>query len=225
MLLSPLFRPVQHDILSYRNGRMGVSAVPGSGKTFTLSHLAARMVERLTESGAAEEQEVLIVTFSNSAVNSFKARIATIVQARSGLVPYIGYRVRTLHGLAHDIVRERPALVGLAEDFRIMDERAAAGMRREAVDSVLKTSSDLLLPYIAEESQTDEGNARRFQMHDLPDLAVGIADSFIKQAKDQALDPAKLRQQLEEYKCDLPLAQIALEVYDTYPRSLAYRGA
>ena len=104
---------------------MGVAAVPGSGKTFTLSHLAARLVERLTEHGLAEEQEVLIVTFANSAVNSFKARIADIVQTQRGLLPYIGYRVRTLHGLAHDIVRERPSLVGLSEDFRIMDDRAA----------------------------------------------------------------------------------------------------
>src|SRR5579871_3787900 len=109
----PLFRPGQNDIFNYRNGKLGVAAVPGSGKTFTLSHLAARLVERLTESGVAEEQEVLIVTFANSAVNSFKAKIADIVQTRRGLLPSIGYRVRTLHGLAHDIVRERPSLVGL----------------------------------------------------------------------------------------------------------------
>ena len=31
-----------------------------------------------------------------------------------GLLPHVGYRVRTLHGLAYDIVRERPDLVGLA---------------------------------------------------------------------------------------------------------------
>ncbi len=51
--LNPLFRPGQHEILNYRGGKVGVSAVPGSGKTFTLSHLAARLVERLTESGFA----------------------------------------------------------------------------------------------------------------------------------------------------------------------------
>ena len=30
-------------------------------------------------------------------------------------MPPWAYRVRTLHGLAHDIVRERPDLVGLAD--------------------------------------------------------------------------------------------------------------
>src|SRR6266478_3179426 len=147
-ILNPLFRPGQHDILNYRGGKLGVAAVPGSGKTFTLSHLAARLVERLTEHGLAEEQEVLIVTFANSAVNSFKARIGDIVQTQRGLLPYVGYRVRTLHGLAHDIVRERPSLVGLSEDFRIMDDRAAAALRREVVDEMLKTSTDLLKQYV-----------------------------------------------------------------------------
>src|SRR5262245_25571171 len=142
--LNPLFRPGQHEILTYRGGKVAVSAVPGSGKTFTLAHLAARLVERLVESGAAEEldQEVLIVTFANSAVNSFKARIAEIIETQRGLLPYIGYRVRTLHGLAHDIVRERPALVGLTEDFRIVDDRMATAMRREAVDNLLRTSGE-----------------------------------------------------------------------------------
>jgi len=31
--------------------------------------------------------------------------------------------VRTLHGLAHDIVREKPASVGLETQFSIIDER------------------------------------------------------------------------------------------------------
>ncbi|MEP7290003.1 MAG: ATP-dependent helicase [Chloroflexota bacterium] len=224
-ILSPLFRPEQNDIMSYRSGKLGVAAVPGSGKTFTLSNLAARLVERLVENGTAEEQEVLIVTFANSAVNSFKARIGNIVTTQRGLLPYIGYRVRTLHGLAHDIVRERPSLVGLAEDFLIMDDRAAAAMLRETVDSLLKTSGDMFNQYLDDDFRADEKNVRRIQMHDLPELAVGIADAFIRQAKDQLLDPTELRQRLEDSGEDLPLARFGVEVYETYQRGLAYRGA
>ncbi|MBL1156145.1 MAG: hypothetical protein D8M51_14610, partial [Ignavibacteriae bacterium] len=52
-------RPSQTEILRYRGGRMGISAVPGSGKTFTLSALAAQIIS----SGALEaDQDVLIVT-------------------------------------------------------------------------------------------------------------------------------------------------------------------
>ena len=37
-------RPKQAEVLAYTGGKMGVSAVPGSGKTQTLSALAAKLV-------------------------------------------------------------------------------------------------------------------------------------------------------------------------------------
>jgi DNA helicase-2/ATP-dependent DNA helicase PcrA len=37
-------RPNQAQILAYQQGRMGISAVPGSGKTHTLSYLAAQLL-------------------------------------------------------------------------------------------------------------------------------------------------------------------------------------
>ncbi|MBZ0309173.1 MAG: UvrD-helicase domain-containing protein, partial [Anaerolineae bacterium] len=116
------FREAQRKIIEeYQGGLMGISAVPGSGKTFTLSYLAARLVQELAREYVPYEREVLMVTFANAAVNSFKSKIADILQRERRMLPYVGYRVRTLHGLAHDIVRERPGLVGLAEDFQIVD--------------------------------------------------------------------------------------------------------
>ena len=112
-------RPKQNEVLRYRHGKMGVSAVPGSGKTQTLSYLAANLIA----SGVLEDdQEVLIVTLVNSAVENFSRRVAGFIEEQ-GLLPNLGYRVRTLHGLAHDIVRERPSLVGLSNDFQIIDDR------------------------------------------------------------------------------------------------------
>ncbi|RLC55473.1 MAG: ATP-dependent helicase, partial [Chloroflexota bacterium] len=121
-------RPKQQEVLEYRGGKMGVSAVPGSGKTYTLSYLAAQLVA----SGMLEDDhEVLVVTLVNSAVDNFAGRVAGFVKER-GLLPNLGYRVRTLHGLAHDVVRERPALVGLADDFQIVDERESDRILQEA---------------------------------------------------------------------------------------------
>ena len=38
-------RPEQQAIVhGYSGGKLGIAAVPGSGKTFTLAHLAARLV-------------------------------------------------------------------------------------------------------------------------------------------------------------------------------------
>jgi superfamily I DNA/RNA helicase len=61
-------REKQAEVLEYAGGRMGVSAVPGSGKTQTLSALAAKLVR---ESRLEFDQEVLIVTLVNSAVENF----------------------------------------------------------------------------------------------------------------------------------------------------------
>src|SRR3990172_5499669 len=118
-------RPKQEEVLEYQGGTMGISAVPGSGKTFTLSLLAAKL---LADRKIEEDQEILIVTLVNSAVENFRQRIGGFVE-EMGLLPNIGYRVRTLHGLAHDIVRERPSLVGLSDGFQIVDEQEATRMR------------------------------------------------------------------------------------------------
>ena len=121
-------RPSQSEILQYTHGTLGISAVPGSGKTHTLSALAAQIISN----GQLEpEQEVLIVTLVNSAVDNFSAHIGDFIQAR-GLIPQLGYRVRTLHGLAHDIVREDPPLVGLDKKFSIVDETSSSAMVAEA---------------------------------------------------------------------------------------------
>ena len=54
------FRPRagQKRALDYHGGKMGISAVPGSGKTHTLAALAAQLVAEAVGDG----QEVLIVT-------------------------------------------------------------------------------------------------------------------------------------------------------------------
>ena len=97
-------REEQQQVLSYTGGTMGISAVPGSGKTFTLSALAAELVEKLVRDSTQQEpdQEILIVTFSNAAALNFSARIAAFLAER-GLLPGIGYKVCTLHSMALDM--------------------------------------------------------------------------------------------------------------------------
>jgi DNA helicase-2/ATP-dependent DNA helicase PcrA len=218
-------RKQQQDVVDYTGGRMGVAAVPGSGKTFTLSHLAARLVERLTDEGLADEQEVLIVTFANSAVNSFKQRIAGLLQQERGLLPYIGYRVRTLHGLAHDIVRMRPGLAGLSEDFQIVDERVSARIIRELAEDWLRHNQVVLHDVVLEEFLENEGRLRGIMNRQGVPAVVNVAERFIKRAKDRLYQPHQLRQHLDGAPVDLSLARMGLEIYEGYQRSLSYRGA
>lgn len=214
-------RPAQERILSYTGGYMGISAVPGSGKTFTLSLLAARLVERLAREGDLGEREILVVTFTNSAVENFRGRIGRFLREERGLLPGVGYRVRTLHGLAHDIVRERPGLVGLSENFDIIDDRSASEIKRDAVLSYLRTHPDALTPYI----NPDYLPRFRSIERDLQDTAIDIANNVIRLAKELRLEPFQLRSRLERQSGTWPLLELGVHVYADYQRSLLVRGA
>jgi DNA helicase-2/ATP-dependent DNA helicase PcrA len=212
-------RPKQKEILRYRSGKMGISAVPGSGKTWTLSQLAARIVSR----GVLEDdQEVLVVTLVNSAVDNFTRRVSQFL-GKTSLIPGLGYRVRTLHGLAHDIVRERPSLVGLADNFQIIDEREAEGIRNDVARAWLQAHPYGLDSYL--DPEMEEGKAEWVRREHLPELVQGIALSFIRSAKDWQLTPEMVRQHLDQVPLPLPLAEIGCEMYADYQRALNYRGA
>ena len=202
---------------------MGVSAVPGSGKTFILSLLAAKLVSE----ALGEDQEVLVVTFANSSVDNFKDRIHGLVQQEYHLLPHAGYKVRTLHGLALDIVRERPSLAGLAEDFTIVDEQLTAQMRKESALLWLREHPYALEPFL--DPDVDERRLQRILHGQWPNLIFGLVDRFISRAKDLQLSPTSLRLKLgaslEDHASDrFALLQMGLEVYSDYQRALSYRG-
>ena len=213
-------RPSQRSILkAYNGGRMGISAVPGSGKTYTLSMLAADIIL----SGDLDlNQEVLIVTMSNSAVNNFSQRIGSVLE-RQKMLPGLSYRVRTLHGLAHDIVRERPGLVGLANDFSIIDESETVAIREQIAEAWLRGNPDFFDAYL--DPKLDEYRIGSIRNKELPRIVQSIASNFIRSAKDNELTPEALRQHLDRLPAPLPLAEMGWAIYQEYQRSLAYRGA
>ena len=214
-------RPAQEQILAYSGGYMGVSAVPGSGKTFTLSLLAARLGERLAAEGSLNDREVLIVTLTNSAVENFRSRIGRFLHEKLGLLPGVGYRVRTLHGLAHDIVRERPSLVGLAEGFGIVEERVAADLKRSAAETYLRKHPDTLAPLIAPDKLANYRQIERTVQEDM----VELAGQFIRVAKELPAKPHELQEKLRRQSGTWPLLDIGLHVYADYQRGLEARGA
>jgi DNA helicase-2/ATP-dependent DNA helicase PcrA len=210
---------MQEEILAYQGGKMGVAAVPGSGKTQILSVLAAQIIS----SGVlADDQEVLVVTLVNSAVDNFASRVGKLVEEQ-GLLSNLGYRVRTLHGLAHDIVRERPDLVGLSEDFQIIDERASAQIREDAALAWIRAHpydlDDLLKPDL------DQGKLDWVRRDHLPDKVSEVALAFIRTAKDMQVTPEQLQASLKALPVPLPLAEMGCDIYQAYQRALLYRGA
>ncbi len=211
-------RPKQAEVLRYRLGKMGVSAVPGSGKTQTLSYLAAQLI---AEEYVKDDQEVLVVTLVNSAVNNFGARIESFIREYE-LLPGIGYRVRTLHGLAHDIVRERPDLAGLPNQFTIVDEHVANEILENATNLWLRAHPEFISEY--SNPEVDPFKEYRLQ-RDWQDMVPIIAGSFIRQAKDLQLYPADIRKLLDGLQVREPLLEMGFEIYSDYQRGLNYRGS
>ncbi len=209
----PDLRPAQSDVVSYSSGKMGVSAVPGSGKTYTLSRLAAALLERNI---LKDNQEILIVTLVNSAVDNFSRRISEFT-SNLGLPRNYGYRVRTLHGLANDIVRDRPELARLPADFRILDENESVRILQDKVDSWRRGHSDF--EEIWTRSDADPHKASLGWSR----LFVAIANDFIRQAKDLGMTPQTIADHASGSGSQL--LQMTSDIYSDYQLALNMRGA
>lgn len=213
------FRESQAQILKYRGGMMGISAVPGSGKTFTLSHLAAKLV---LETELAVDQEILIVTFSNVAADNFSARIGQILSDQ-GIMEGIGYKVRTLHGLASDILRERPDLAGLGNAFSIVDEAESTEILEDLIRLGM-TENQLLIQNLISENYRLRNKEDKVEKEIQKEL-FRIASVYIKTAKDNLLSVDELQTKLDNAKNATELLSFCQDIYRSYQASLNYRGA
>ncbi|MCW5873448.1 MAG: ATP-dependent helicase [Anaerolineales bacterium] len=211
-------RVSQEQAINYSGGRLGIAAVPGSGKTWTLSRLAAKLIG---DGKIQTDQRVLIVTFANSSVENFSRQINLMIKD-AGFLPGYGYRVRTLHGVAHDIVRERPGLVGVSEDFQIIDDRASQAIIESLVERWLRDNPLALDSYLAEVAPDRIGNIRSEQM---PTLLLSLAKDGIAYAKDSQIAPEQIENGLQGTTGTYQLATMIWQIYSEYQKALAYRGA
>ena len=210
-------RPAQEAVLAYSKGTMGIAAVPGSGKTWTLSQLAASLI---INGHVPDDKEVLVVTLVNSAVDNFKKRIAFFLEEQ-GYLSGTGYRVRTLHSLAREIVAKVPSAVGLSNDFSVIDERIG--------DSILQGAFRATYPrydsYVQEYLKGDLNAFRRKKIvsDDLPKAIQDVMRSAISHLKNKEIYPSMLRDRIAD---DAPImVHLIADVYERYQHGLATRGA
>jgi len=207
-------RPQQADILAYESGKLAVLAAPGSGKTLTLSLLAAKLI---LENRLPPDSEVLIVTFLNSAVENIAGRIRKIL-SKNGMPP-VGFRVCTLHKLASDIIRERLDLAGIDEDLVIVDDSESERLMRSAVQSWKQAHESRWLSFIPEaEKRTQK------VLSDWQDLTQRIGKETTRFCKHARMTPEQAKRLLNEGARGYDLAQVALELYEIYTRYLSMRG-
>lgn len=221
-------RPAQEAILAYRSGRMAVSAVPGSGKTFTLSLLAAQLIA----DGRVDidnGQQVLVVTFLNSSVDTFRARIRRRL-LEMGL-PDTGFDVRTLHSLALEIVRWGSDM--LSEELTVLDEGQSRQFLEAAVDGWINDNARLWEAFLPDYGQDYSPQMiARWR-----DITATTAAAFIREAKNERYRPeaiyAAIRAHAEAADAGddgtpnparSPLVYMMAGIYSRYQTALARQG-
>lgn len=124
---TPVFKIIPRDdqkpVLDYKKGYMGISAVPGAGKTTILLALIIKLLER-----GINPERIFVLTYMDSAARNFRERIKN-VRKNSSKLPNIS----TIHGLALRILKENGNYekLGLSSDFEICDDSQRSRILRE----------------------------------------------------------------------------------------------
>src|ERR1700723_2258985 len=105
--------PEQREAVETLDGPVLVLAGAGTGKTRVLTVRIAHILA----TGRARPGEILAVTFTNKAAREMKARVSEIVGHVVEGMPWLG----TFHSIGVKIIRRHAELVGLKNDFTILD--------------------------------------------------------------------------------------------------------
>lgn len=207
-------RPAQEAVLTYTGGRMAVSAVPGSGKTFTLSLLAARLIAEGRIDVAANRQ-VLIVTYLNASAETFKMRLREQLQALG--LPPLGFDARTLHSLSLEIVRLMQGETAAMPV--VVDEAQGRYFLARAIDLWRDA-----FPVVWRAFLPDDTPAARVQFREMVEKT---ARDFIRAAKNERHRPHQILRRLAEQPApeQYPFTRMLTEIYERYQLILNRQGA
>ncbi len=211
-----VFRKGQDKVMEYDGGYMAVPSVPGAGKTFVLTQLAAKLIE----DGSHRPGKILIVTYMNSAVANFKQKLYSLLKER-GLNPMEGYEVMTLHTLAMKIIREKPDRILIDDEFIILDDTKQAELFREIFSKWLSRNRQEFNSLIDARGYPHQHivNMEEKWERDFFKIAIGSFSYF----KVHGYDGANLMKLIESKDKMFPLKWL-VELYNEYDATLKVRG-
>ncbi|MBM4387981.1 MAG: UvrD-helicase domain-containing protein, partial [Deltaproteobacteria bacterium] len=104
----------QREAVTYGDGPILILAGAGSGKTRTITHRIAHLIQ----ARGVKPWEILAVTFTNKAANEMGERVNSLLGTTKRL-PYLG----TFHSVCLRILRLHSELLGYKSGFVIYDEK------------------------------------------------------------------------------------------------------
>ena len=136
----------QKDAIFARGGTLLVSAAAGSGKTAVL---VQRVIEKIADPDhPVDADRLLVVTFTKAAAAEMSGRIAAQISAMLEEEPgnvrlqrqqilLSRAKIGTIDSFCSDLVRENFFKLGIAPDFRILDDGEMSVLRSQTVSDTL----------------------------------------------------------------------------------------
>ncbi|HEY9721703.1 MAG TPA: ATP-dependent helicase [Oscillatoriaceae cyanobacterium] len=183
-------RPAQAKILAYQSGTLAISAVPGAGKTFVLTQLAASLVDV----HGVRPSEILILTYMRSAAQTFKRRIATALAER-GRNAY-GLQAMTIHAFCLSVVKQAWAR-DEDEPLNVLQDAEKIRCLMEGLEAFLVN------PSARAQWKARYGDADGDPYNDPRQLTYKAALKAIGAAKTHGLSPAALAEILGDRQPEL----------------------
>ena len=194
---------------------MAVPAVPGAGKTFIVTNLVAKLLEEKRQG----KGKILILTYMNSAVNNFKVRIKKILEEKN-IDEKNSYEVMTIHSLAVKIIKEKPEIVMLNEDFNIADDLQKTMILNECINNFKINGGEKAFRFFLKE-QKDPIWADR-QLDAWEKGFYDLVQNTISELKYKDISPQKLEEYMRENRRGI--LKIILPIYKEYEKRLKANG-
>ena len=209
------YREDQLPIINYEGGKMAVPAVPGAGKTFIVTNLVAKLLQEKKQG----KGKILILTYMNSAVNNFKVRIKKILEEKN-IEEKNSYEVMTIHSLAVKIIKEKPEIVMLNEDFNIADDLQKTMILNDCINNFKINGGEKAFRFFLKEQKDVEWAQR--QLDAWENGFYDLVQNTISELKYKDIKPQKLEQYLNENRRGI--LKIILPIYKQYEKQLKSNG-
>lgn len=209
------YREDQLPIIQYEEGKMAVPAVPGAGKTFIVTNLVAKLLQEKKQG----KGKILILTYMNSAVNNFKVRIKKILEEKN-IEDKNSYEVMTIHSLAVKIIKEKPEIVMLNEDFNIADDLQKTMILSECINNFRLNGGENAFRFFLKE-QKDPMWADR-QLDAWEKGFYDLVQNTISDLKYKNITPQKLEEHMKINRRGI--LKIILPIYTEYEKRLKANG-
>ncbi len=213
-------RTGQRSLADWRGGQMAISAVPGAGKSHSLSVAAAIAIARYQLNA---KKQLVIVTYTRSAAASIKDKIKKQLQYLQ--LPENGFTVQTLHGLALNIASRHRELSGLNLDSAtLITPNSSHRVIRASVEQWINTAParyQVLLEGLHFDGEETERLRRQSVLR--TEVLPNLAHTVIREAKSSGLSPEQLEDISQQSSDPYQILAIAAGLYQQYERLMRSR--